>query len=601
MKKLLILIISFLIPVCVFAQVRKQVCIVRPNYSDEIKEELKDFIPRLKKLELENPEEYIENFIEKGSSGSGFIYVDEKGNNYVITNRHVIADAKTCNVVFYKDKGKNVVYRDLKIFAANADLDLAILVFPDNKKPFDSGLEFADDELQDGSTVYTAGYPGLLGNPSWQFGSGFVTNESVEVEELIKPGLSTVIQHSAQIDAGNSGGPLLVKVSEDSYKVAGINTWKIINRQDTNFAIPAKTIKKFIKDSISGKDQINDNPGEAIKENAIQLQKVLNKFNVTFEEVSSFISINYIENEGKAIFDNAIKHCDDNNRKTMNEILKKYSPIEGMRYAIGWYIFHEYHKYEYKMSKEQKSTVEESKLPDILPAEQLDGSDIWATLLYNKSSNRCAKTEWIYTNGGWELCSLENVNATADIKKSNKELKQGRVIPEGKGIKIGKVTFYNPSKFAVSYSLSAPVYNLEDIIWSHLVNIDFSVIDIFALTLGATVMEPKYVIYNYGTTEYIPLQNVYPLLGAQFQLPLTGNHLMFMPYLGVKGGVKLSNFQKDITTDIIGAGNIGARLNFFFGSSNTSFFFDCNSSILLKINDFDIDNILVNIGAGVAF
>ena len=116
MKKVILSIFLALFPLLCFAQIRSQVCIVRPNYSQNIIDMIYTFVPQLKRLGVEDPNEYIENFLSNGSSGSGFIYVAPNGKNYVITNRHVISDADTSTVIFQNDKDNTTkTFTKLKI------------------------------------------------------------------------------------------------------------------------------------------------------------------------------------------------------------------------------------------------------------------------------------------------------------------------------------------------------------------------------------------------------------------------------------------------------------------------------------------------------
>ena len=315
----------------------------------------------------------------------------------------------------------------MKIAASDASLDLALLEFPADEQPFTSGFEFYNENFSDGDSVYTAGYPGLIGKPIWQFGTGVITNASVEVEEMIKPELSTLIQHSAQIDGGNSGGPLLIKTEDSSYKVIGINTWKMTNRQDTNFAIPAATIEKFINKVLAGEKAVSSNPQEDIIENAMSLQKSLNKYNVTFEELVDYISIDYVANEGKTIFNKVIDICSSDNRKTMNTLLENHAPIDAVRFAIGWYIFNEYHKDEYNPDKSKKSSVKEADLPKIDNPTQIEETNYWITLLYNGYTKRDFPVTWTYRNGGWEIFSVGDKIAKktiTEMKKNKKNIKK---------------------------------------------------------------------------------------------------------------------------------------------------------------------------------
>lgn len=67
------------------------------------------------------------------------------------------------------------------------------------------------------------------GYPSWQFGMGIISNARFYSPIFADYKDIPLIQHTAQADAGSSGGPLLVKSpeSQNSYLVVAINTWKI--------------------------------------------------------------------------------------------------------------------------------------------------------------------------------------------------------------------------------------------------------------------------------------------------------------------------------------------------------------------------------------
>jgi serine protease Do len=68
------------------------------------------------------------------------------------------------------------------------------------------------------------------------------------------------IQHTAQIDPGNSGGPLLIQTPgvPTGYAVAGINTLVIRFRQAANFSIPMNRVQAFLDTSLrpSAEDEL---------------------------------------------------------------------------------------------------------------------------------------------------------------------------------------------------------------------------------------------------------------------------------------------------------------------------------------------------------
>ena len=194
-----------------------------------------------------------------GGFGSGFIYSDSKGNLYVLTNNHVIDQAHTISITFERQDGFKKKIENLKLIAADEENDIAILAFPAAEKPVTSGLTFISRQVDEGEDVFSAGFPGLGMTPVWQFGRGMISNaaarfpKSILDETLMGP----FIQHTAQVDPGNSGGPLLVAQRNvpTGYAVAGINTLSGYRRQAANYAIPLSTVNTFIANALNPKPE----------------------------------------------------------------------------------------------------------------------------------------------------------------------------------------------------------------------------------------------------------------------------------------------------------------------------------------------------------
>lgn len=336
MKKIIFALSFLFLNVFAFAQVRDYVCVVKEVFYEKNIEDLKEFAAMFKKSGNKSVAKAFEEYAQNGGFGSGFIYVDKDGKNYVVTNRHVIEQAETVNVEFMKPDGTVKKYEGLSIVAMGQDLDIALLAFPANNQPFEKGLDIYEKPLDDGTTVYSAGYPGLLGEPSWQLGTGHITNGSARVPKLVDPEITTLLQHSAMVDSGNSGGPLLIRNKDKEYKVVGVNTWKVLNRQSTNFSLPAKVISEFIEKALYGEP---DDSVKAITEQAAKLEKVLANKNAKFEDLVPFISAQYVADFGRPIFEEVLKRCSKDNLDYIMGVFFDESPIEGMRNAIAWYIF----------------------------------------------------------------------------------------------------------------------------------------------------------------------------------------------------------------------------------------------------------------------
>ena len=253
----MILIIIF--PVCVFSQstsssLREYVGLINQSYHPGIVSYFEKLKAEFVKRGYPDAVKAVDIFL-RGDTGSGFIYSDARGNLYVLTNNHVIAQAYTLSITFERQDGFKRKYENLRVIATDEENDLALLAFAAGDKPVTRGLSFLTRAVNEGEDVYSAGFPGLGTTPIWQFGRGMVSNASVRFpksfddETLMGP----FIQHTAQVDPGNSGGPLLIpqQSAPGGYTVVGINTLKASRRQAANFAIPINTIQTFITGALN--------------------------------------------------------------------------------------------------------------------------------------------------------------------------------------------------------------------------------------------------------------------------------------------------------------------------------------------------------------
>lgn len=281
---------SNLIPIPV-NELRKFIGFINQGYHPDLIE----FIKYLKKDLKDNDKlsKQLDNYLE-GGFGSGFLYVDTDGKNYIITNHHVISQSYTPSITFENQDGTKTKYSDLQIVMSDDELDLALLTFPNDQRPFNNGIQIYDTPLDDGYEIFAAGYPGLGHKPLWQFGKGIVSNSSAYLpknddwEDTKGP----YIQHTAEVDPGNSGGPLLIDTSQSrEYIVAGVNTLKAENRQAANYAIPANKLSDFIERALG---KANINAQEELKERVNSFVENIKNFGGdNYEYVLNYFSDNF--------------------------------------------------------------------------------------------------------------------------------------------------------------------------------------------------------------------------------------------------------------------------------------------------------------------
>ena len=180
----------------------------------------------------------IEAFSDQGySSGSGVVLTQD---GYLITNAHVVAGAHSVRVLLHSNRTLPA-----SLVGFDAVEDLAVLkVEADGLIP----AQFGDSNtLHIGEPVAALGDSlGYRGT----FTDGIVSALDREVE--VDDTTMVLIQTSAAINFGNSGGPLLNQFGQ----VIGINTVKIVSEDGSaeglGFAIPSRRVKYVADRLIAG-------------------------------------------------------------------------------------------------------------------------------------------------------------------------------------------------------------------------------------------------------------------------------------------------------------------------------------------------------------
>jgi serine protease Do len=289
------------------------------------------------KLNYPDAAKAIDNYL-KGLSGSGFVYVAEDGACYIITNEHVVAQSESLSITFEKQDGAKTTYDNLKVLAVDEEKDLALLYFAAGIKPFTQGLSFINRAIDEGEDVFAAGFPGLGNTAIWQFSKGTISNAAARLpktsdsDETIGP----YIQHTAQIDPGNSGGPLLETAGgvPSGYAVIGINTLSAYRRQAANYAIPADQVQAFLAAALS-KEPPSER--ELIAKKTDDFIKGLRSNKAVYGHIAQYLT-------GACTASNAeyaiLELLEKAPRTVIEDVAKTFAndPVEGMNVAVAWLI-----------------------------------------------------------------------------------------------------------------------------------------------------------------------------------------------------------------------------------------------------------------------
>ena len=166
--------------------------------------------------------------------GSGFIY-NYEGQMIILTNYHVIADTTSINITFTNGQEYSA-----SILGSNPNADLALLSTNAPSNEFTPLEIISSSTLSVGDFVIVVGTPyGLAGSMS----NGIVSalNRTLTTDDY---SIGNVIQTTAPLNPGDSGGPLL----NYNGQVVGIVTAIVQESQGIGFAIPSDAILENIKE-----------------------------------------------------------------------------------------------------------------------------------------------------------------------------------------------------------------------------------------------------------------------------------------------------------------------------------------------------------------
>jgi len=187
------------------------------------------------------------------SSGSGVIM---NGNGYIITNAHVVQNADSISVLL--TDGRTLPAR---VVGSDTISDLAVLyIEATGLTPAEFG---SSATLRVGDEVVAIGDPlGIELRGTMTDGIISAINRDIQVSGRTM----NLIQTSAALNAGNSGGPLVNCYGQ----VIGINTMKIgdyassAGVEGLGFAIPVSTVKEVV-DQLISKGYVSGRPTLGIK------------------------------------------------------------------------------------------------------------------------------------------------------------------------------------------------------------------------------------------------------------------------------------------------------------------------------------------------
>jgi serine protease Do len=309
-------------------------------------------------------------------------------------------------------------------------------------------MVFLSRPVDEGEDVFSAGFPGLGITPLWQFGRGTVSNaiarfpRSLDDETLMGP----FVQHTAQVDAGNSGGPLLVVQLDASsgYEVAGMNTLSGIRRQAANYAIPVNTVTSFINSAL------NQDPGTyraALDERLAEFIEGLGANRAIYPHIANFLSTICIGENAEFAVDEMF---DKANVSVRRGFIEKFddSVIGAISYAVAWTI--------------ENSIRTGGVLRGVV--KEITGSGEEYTVVFTINDKDVSST-WVREYGNWRIGTFSTIAAgdreLLDQRRSQRRRAARTSLDDSVHIEAGYAFLFDFAPAALYISLDYTFYGLN--------------------------------------------------------------------------------------------------------------------------------------------
>ena len=159
--------------------------------------------------------------VNAGGSGTGFL-IDPSG--IAVTNNHVVAGSATLKVWLSDDLNP----RTARVIGVAECSDLAVIEIDGEDFPY---LDWYQGDIKVGMDVYTAGYPISGAGVGYSLTKGIVSKVSGSVD-WTTAAVDQIIEHTAKVNPGNSGGPLV----DQNARVVGVN-FGYTETLDQNYAV----------------------------------------------------------------------------------------------------------------------------------------------------------------------------------------------------------------------------------------------------------------------------------------------------------------------------------------------------------------------------
>lgn len=204
--------------------------------------------------------------------------------------------------------------------------------------------------------------------------------------------------------------------NETTYKVVGINTWKVMRRENANYAVNANDMLEFLNN-----ETLEEKADDATLES--RSKEFLKACKSSYSDIIPFISNDFLMSFTPKFFSGILSSASDDAKEKATTLFRERKPFDGMRILLADAIYRSIKKKE--LFEYNKVTM---------------GTENSSTVNFSYKGETINST-WKVNNGTWELVSFSTINIEEYKKLS---------------IKSG-IYIVDEDWAAVSFRLSVPV------------------------------------------------------------------------------------------------------------------------------------------------
>lgn len=521
-----------------FAELRESICIIKPQIIDSNKSLYGEISKTFRREGYPEFSDQFKRYIDAEIFGSGFLVKASDGSVWVLTNRHVVENSSLANLTFEKSDGTSTVIDNCPVSFVDNQVDLAFIELPAGTALPGAVLTLATTVPSDGTDVWSAGYPGLINKPSWQLGRGTISNRNLVVEELGPKEDAVYVQHTAPIDPGNSGGPLLVgdiKAPGD-LKVIGVNTWSAVGRNNTFFSVSVSKVTEALSRAVEFHKRRALEKEPKIAANQAELSKRAQEFE-TFIQAKNFNEFAYqklisnamsLNNGSKALFE-SMRTMNNKQRSSWLSMMVNDSALETLRKYDSARIWEKFHE-----------SGEKFKFTQIEQPLTLDTEE---QIVMFTNDKEVLHTRWLIEGGNWHLKALDkDPPKAANGKKNPKKVSTSDKTTSENDEDTDQFDF-RPSGLIIGAGASFPdsAALVKEIGFAAHLEVDLAPLPFWALTVAASfykvcptneaISDFQYSSLNYNKIMNPSWYELFLNFGMKLQLPINVGHGYIMPFI----------------------------------------------------------------------